>query len=110
MSNPHAAYARSLAIRRHPRAAAATTAGSELRAAVRRLRPMVAESRGDARESELRAWICPGEVDYDRRCAAGLIPSFLNRCRSVLGCRLRILAAPLGPSMIPPVSCSTAMM
>lgn len=47
---------------------------------------------------------------YERRCAAAVIPNFIIRCRSVLGCKLRIFAAPLGPSTIPPVSRRTALM
>src|SRR5262249_49252628 len=39
-----------------------------------------------------------------------LIPSLLILWRSVLGCRFRILAAPFGPSITPPVCFSTAIM
>lgn|SRR6266540_2138287 len=45
---------------------------------------------------------------YDLSWSARLIPNFFMRLRRVLGCRLRILAAPCGPSITPLVCCNTA--
>ena len=38
---------------------------------------------------------------YDMWWSVRLMPSFSIRCRKVLGCKLRILAAPFAPSMTP---------
>src|SRR6266478_9169036 len=45
---------------------------------------------------------------YDMPWSERLIPNFFIRLRRVLGCNLRILAAPFGPSITPLVCLSTA--